>query len=168
MHIRRFAAADLSRLLDITIETFRPYHEGYLRTLLGDVLFQHQHGHWEQDYRDELPTLHDPGAGRRISVAEIDDRIVGFVAWNVNTDRRQGEIYLLAVDATARGQHVGSKLCTYAIEQMNAEGIFAVQIGTGGDPFHAPARALYESLGFIKIPTSAYLRVTGDSARNTR
>ncbi|HEY3261362.1 MAG TPA: hypothetical protein VGJ95_14025 [Pseudonocardiaceae bacterium] len=41
---------------------------------------------------------------------------------------------------------------------MKADGVEFVGIGTGDDAFHAAARALYESLGFIKIPTAAYLK----------
>ena len=40
---------------------------------------------------------------------------------------------------------------------MREEGIEVVGIGTGDDAFHAPARALYESLGLTKIPVAAYL-----------
>ena len=40
---------------------------------------------------------------------------------------------------------------------MRAGGVEVVQIGTGGDPFHAPARALYEQLGFTQVPVSVYL-----------
>lgn len=40
---------------------------------------------------------------------------------------------------------------------MKATGVNVVGIGTGEDDFHAPARALYESLGLTKIPIAAYL-----------
>ena len=33
-----------------------------------------------------------------------------------------------------------------------------VSLGTGGDWFHAPARGLYESLGFHPVPVVYYLR----------
>jgi hypothetical protein len=33
-----------------------------------------------------------------------------------------------------------------------------VTIGTGGDDFHAPARALYESLGFTAFPNIIYTK----------
>jgi hypothetical protein len=41
---------------------------------------------------------------------------------------------------------------------MREQGIEVVELGTGGDDFHAPARALYESLGFHLVPVSVYLR----------
>jgi hypothetical protein len=32
------------------------------------------------------------------------------------------------------------------------------EIGAGGDPFHAPARALYEKLGCTALPVAFYYR----------
>ena len=80
MPIRPFRESDLPQLIDLTIATFRPFYENYFRPLVGEEVFEHQHGHWEQDYRDDVPTLHDPGIGRRIAVAEIDGAVVGYVA----------------------------------------------------------------------------------------
>lgn len=39
---------------------------------------------------------------------------------------------------------------------MRARGVAVVHVGTGGDVFHAPARALYESLGFSAYPVVDY------------
>ncbi|MFJ6853057.1 hypothetical protein ACIQM3_21460 [Streptomyces sp. NPDC091271] len=41
-----------------------------------------------------------------------------------------------------------------AFGEMRKLGAEVVEIGTGGDPFHAPARALYESLGCVHIPVA--------------
>jgi hypothetical protein len=41
---------------------------------------------------------------------------------------------------------------------MKSEAVEVVGIGTGDDDFHAAARALYENLGFTKIPTAHYLK----------
>ena len=41
--------------------------------------------------------------------------------------------------------------------QMRSAEVEVVQIGTGGDPFNAPARALYERLGFTQVPVAVYL-----------
>ena len=120
MRIRPLEAGDHPATADPLGKTFRPFFEGYARPLLGEEVFHHQHGHWEQDYREELPALHVPDSGRYGAV--------------------------------------GRRLCEHAIGHMRTGGVEVVEIGTGGDPFHAPARALYEALGFIPIPTAAYLR----------
>ena len=159
MRIRPFAPDDLDALTELTIATFRPYFEGFLDGLLGPDLAALHHGRWRQDYRDELPTLHDPPAGRHIGVADTGDEIAGYVSWKTGERAGHGQIYLLAVSDRHRGRHVALELCGYAIERMKAAGVRFVEVGTGDDAFHAPARALYEALGFTKVPTAGYLKL---------
>jgi ribosomal protein S18 acetylase RimI-like enzyme len=158
MYIRPFAAPDLPRLIDLTIETFRPFSEDYVHTLLGDEVFEHQHGRWKQDYRDEVPTLHDPAVGRHVAVAQVGKHIAGYVAWRPDERPRSGQIYILSVSSSHRRQDLGRQLCEHALHEMKADGIEYVGIGTGDDAFHAAARGLYESPGFIKIPIAGYLK----------
>jgi ribosomal protein S18 acetylase RimI-like enzyme len=148
----------LPSLVELTIETFRPYFEGYVSSLLGDDVFEHQHGQWEQDYREEVPSLHDPDAGRWIAVAEREGVLAGYVGWRIGPKPRHGEISMLAVAARFRRHQVGRDLCDHAIAQLKTGGVEVVGIGTGDDAFHAAARALYESLGFTKIPIAGYLK----------
>jgi len=159
MIIRSFEPTDLDDLIEMTIETFRPFFEDYVRPLYGDVLFEHQHPDWKQDYRDELPTLHDPAVGRHIAVAQVDDTVAGYVSWRTDHKPDHGEIYLLAIRPSARRQQVGRRLCLHAIGQMKISGVEVVAVHTGQDAFHNAARALYESLGFLKIPMAGYLSV---------
>lgn len=158
MRIRPFVDSDLETLIDLTIQTFRPFYEDYMQTLLGDEVFAHQHGQWEQDYREEVPGLHDPAAGKHVAVAEIDQTIAGFVGWQPSERPKSGEVYILAVSSSHRREAVGRRLCQHAIQEMKATGVEVVGIGTGEDAFHASARALYESLGFTKIPMAGYLK----------
>ncbi len=41
MFIRPFADSDLSTLIELTIETFRPFYDVYVRALLGEEIFRH-------------------------------------------------------------------------------------------------------------------------------
>jgi len=45
-----------------------------------------------------------------------------------------------------------------AFGEMRALGAEVVEIGTGADPFHAPARALYERLGCTQLPIAVYYK----------
>lgn len=161
MHLRTFEQSDLDAVVDLTIATFRPFYEQSFPAMVGyDAdLFAHQHGQWEQDYRDEVPTLHDPTAGRHVAVAEAPTgEVVGCIAWRPEGRPQHGEIYLVAVAADHRGWGTGTALMEHAMRAMRADGMGFVGLGTGGDAFHAPARALYESLGFHPIPQVGYLR----------
>lgn len=158
MLIRPFVHPDLSRLTELTVATFRPFYEDSFRPLVGEAIFANQHGDWREDYRKQVAELHDPRQHQYLAVAEIAGRIAGYVAWKVDQARRNGSIVILAVASEHRRDHVGTGLCEHAFAEMRSLGAQVVEIGTGGDPFHAPARALYESLGCVQLPVAVYYR----------
>jgi ribosomal protein S18 acetylase RimI-like enzyme len=159
MRIRPFQPSDLPELVDLTIEVFGPFYEQSFRSMVPPDVYEHQHGSWADDYRASVPELHDPSAHKHVVVAGSDaGEVVGYVAWAVDPDRRHGEIDTLAVRETARRDGVGRALCEHAMSAMREQGVEVVELGTGGDDFHAPARAFYESLGFHLVPVAAYLR----------
>ncbi len=157
MHIRDCTPLDLPALTALTIETFRPLLAGSLVKLRAEVT-AHDHGHWEDDYRHEVPSLLAPDEGRFITLAEEH---------GTHARLRRLEHHRCDVRTTgdgcrshpdARRQGVARALCLAALTRLGELGVTVVHIGTGGDEFHAPARALYESLGFIPYPTIDYAR----------
>jgi ribosomal protein S18 acetylase RimI-like enzyme len=160
MNIRPYYSRDLDQLIELTITTFGPYYEDHFRPLAGEVIFHHQHGRWADDYRAEVPALHDPAAGKHVAIAETNDgAIAGYVAWKVDPVRRHGDVTMLAVAEGHRRDHIGTALCEHAFADMTSKDVEVVTIGTGGtDSFHAPARALYESLGFVPVHVAYYFR----------
>ncbi|TCO44323.1 ribosomal protein S18 acetylase RimI-like enzyme [Kribbella antiqua] len=158
MLIRSYVRADLAQLTELTIETFRPFYEDSFRPLVGDVIFANQHGNWRDDYRKQVAELHDPNHHKYVAVAEVGGVLAGYVAWSVNHAARNGTITILAVTTQHRRGKVGTALCEHAFAAMRQHNAEVVEIGTGGDDFHAPARALYESLGCIQLPVAVYYR----------
>ncbi|MBT3152789.1 GNAT family N-acetyltransferase [Streptomyces sp. CHD11] len=158
MLVRAFTQHDQVPLTELTIETFRPFYEDSFRPLVGETVFHNQHGDWRDDYRRQVAGLHDPDRHAYVAVAEDRGDIAGYVAWSVDPARRNGSVTLLAVAAGHRRHHVGTALCEHAFAGMRALGAEVVEIGTGGDPFHAPARALYERLGCTPLPVAVYYR----------
>jgi len=158
MLIRSYVQSDLPRLTELTIETFGPFYEDSFRPLVGELIFANQHGNWRDDYRKQVLGLHDPDDHKCVVVAEEDGVLAGYVAWAVKPDRRKGTVTILAVAAEHRRGSLGTELCEHAFDEMRTEGAEFVEIGTGGDDFHAPARAFYESLGCIKLPLAVYFR----------
>jgi ribosomal protein S18 acetylase RimI-like enzyme len=53
---------------------------------------------------------------------------------------------------------VGRQLCPHALEAMKAIRVEVVELGTGEGTLHTAARALYESLGFTKVPIAGYIK----------
>jgi ribosomal protein S18 acetylase RimI-like enzyme len=158
MLIRSFIPHDLAQLTELTITTFGPFYEDHFRPVVGDVIFGNQHGDWRGDYRTLVGQLHEPARHKFVEVAEIDKAIAGYLGWSVDPDRRNGTVSILAVSAGHRRHGVGTALCEHAFSRMRDHGAEVVEIGTGGDPFHAPARRLYERLGCTPFPTTFYYR----------
>jgi ribosomal protein S18 acetylase RimI-like enzyme len=160
VNIRSYHPGDLNALIELTIATFGPFYENHFRPWAGEAIFHHQHGRWADDYRAQVPALHDPAAGRHVAVAETSDgTITGYVAWTVDPARRHGDVDILAVAQAHRREHIGTALCDYAFNDMKEKDVEVVTIGTGGtDAFHAPARALYESLGCAPWHVAVYFR----------
>ncbi|MGW6362681.1 GNAT family N-acetyltransferase [Streptomyces sp. NPDC055092] len=158
MLIREFTQYDLAPLTELTIDTFRPFYEESFRPLMGEAVFAVQHGNWRDDYRKQVAELHAPERHSHVAIAEVEDAIAGYVAWSVDPARKKGEVTILAVSAQHRRHHVGTALCEHAFDQMRAFGAEVVEIGTGGDQFHAPARALYEALGCTPHPLRVFFR----------
>jgi ribosomal protein S18 acetylase RimI-like enzyme len=160
MHIRDARNADLPALVDLTIASFRPLFEQHLPRRLDPVVYAHDHSRWEESYRNEVPALLEPDASRFVTLAEDaenDGRPLGYVGWHIASDG-SGRLQLVAVHPRARRMGVGSAVCRVALESLEQRGVSVVHIGTGGDAFHAPARRLYESLGFTGYPVVDYTR----------
>lgn len=159
MYIRPFQPSDLPALVDLTIEVFGPFYEQSFRAMVPPAVYEHQHGHWADDYRDSVPKLHAPERGKQVAVAESGDgQLVGYVGWHIDQGRRHGQIDPLAVRESHRRNGLGRALCEHAISAMREHALEVVSVGTGGDQFHAPARALYESMDFYPVPVVYYLR----------
>ncbi|GAA0571969.1 GNAT family N-acetyltransferase [Kribbella sandramycini] len=158
MELRPYRPDDLDELIALTIETFGPFYEQSYRPVVGELIFTNTHGEWRDDYHRHVATLHNPDENRYAAVAEDGGALVGYVAWDFDPAKRHGGIDILATASTHRRQGLAKSLCEHAFAHLKAQGIETVEIGTGGDPFHEPARALYESLGCTPFPTTRYYR----------
>lgn len=158
MNLRTFRPDDLDRVIELTIETFGPFYEKSFRSIVGDTVMEAMHGEWRDDYRRQVPGLHDPEAGKHVAVAEVDGVIVGFTAWQVEPPKGRGQVDFLVVDNAYRRQGIADALCDLAFADMRERGIHVVEIGTGGDPFHEPARAFYESRGMTSYTAVFYYK----------
>src|SRR3954447_23078626 len=125
MHIRDYQPSDLTALIDLTIDTFQPLFEQHLPGLVAPAVLAHDHGDWRADYREEVPSLHDPERDRFITLAEEDGRILGYVGWSV-TNGDSGRLEMVAVHPEARRHGVGSTLCGAVLELLRGRGVAVV------------------------------------------
>jgi GNAT superfamily N-acetyltransferase len=103
----------------------------------------------EAAYRDENVPLW---------VADADGAVCGFVAARLDHEASMGEIYLIAVDPEHQRLGIGSALTSVALDWVKQNGMAAAMVETGGDPGHAPARAVYEKAGFVQLPVARYFK----------
>ena len=96
--------------------------------------------------------------GSRVWVTEADGRPVGFVAVIINDDTETGEISMIAVDPDYQNRGIGSDLVAFAVDRIVERGMTLAEIGTGGDPGHAPAVAVYEKAGLTPLPLVRYYK----------
>lgn len=156
MTLRPFASEDLDAILELSIRAWEPVFDS-LERVLGSEMFLRMHGDWRADQRQ---TVTDACRSNDVStwVAESEGDIVGFVGIKVDEETRLGEVYIIAVDPAQQRAGVGAALTRLALDELARAGMTVAMVDTGGDPGHAPARALYEHAGFTLLPIARYFK----------
>ena len=154
--IRPQLDADIAAIVALSLRAWQPVYESMAR-VLGPRLNRLVYPDWaagqaravEEVCRDENMT---------VWVAEADARPAGFAAVAFRNDPDSAEIEMIAVDPDQQNRGIGSALLAYAFDWISAAGVKLVQLGTGGDPGHAPARHTYEKAGFTPLPLVRYYK----------
>jgi ribosomal protein S18 acetylase RimI-like enzyme len=154
--IRALREDDIKAVVEFSLRAWRPVFESFAR-LLGPEIFRHLYPDWAADQASAVDST-CRAEGSRVWVAQADGRPVGFVAVIIHDDTRTGEIYMVAVDPDYQNRGIGSELVAFAVDRITERGMELVEIGTGGDPGHAPARRVYEKAGFTPLPLIRYYK----------
>ena len=158
LRIRPYEAGDYERVLEICIAAFTPIHKGF-EAALGHEIFALRLHDWKEQYAKQLSGIDPKNAVTKVSVAEEDDAVVGFMFTIMEAERKTGEIGLNAADPRAQGRGIGKAMYEFALADLKQRGAEVAYVGTGGDAAHAPARAAYEAMGFDRvIPSIHYFR----------
>lgn len=95
-------------------------------------------------------------------VAVADERPVGFLTIALDAfHERMGVIEMIGVDPGYQRRGIGAQLTEFAVKHMKERGMDIAVVETGGDPGHAPARALYDEADFTLLPIARYFRMLG-------
>ena len=159
--IRDVAESDIEPLLQIARDAWVQVWTS-LESILGPEIWQrldddHQHSQLaaiEQLCRDES----DATGVWVAEDAEAQTGPLGFVAYKLNYETKQGEIWFLAVHPDHQNRETGTALNRHALDQMREAGMTVAIVETGGDPSHAPARRSYEKTGFTGLPIVRYFQ----------
>jgi GNAT superfamily N-acetyltransferase len=157
VEIRPYEASDLEAIVELSLRAWEPVFES-LRQVLGDAIFARLHQPDWRAVQAEAVRSSCTTDERDVFVAVADGRPVGFAAVALNAFHdRMGIVDIIAVDPGYQQRGIAGQLMDRSAAHMRAHGMDIVAVGTGGDPGHAPARALYESLGYTALPGVRYL-----------
>jgi ribosomal protein S18 acetylase RimI-like enzyme len=142
--IRRARPGDLPELRRIIVEAFGKRTMHYLlERRFGPIGGRS----WDLRKADEIESFyryHPEG----VLVTEEEGRILGFVSFQLDPDRRMGKIGNNAVDPEYQNQGIGTKQIARALDILKERGMNIVEVQTGLADDYAPARHMYEKCGF--------------------
>lgn len=145
MSIRPFQPADLSRVQQITIDSFEGVSiDRNIETRFGLI----DGKDWrERKARDVTTDCQVQPEG--VFVAEEDGQVVGYITTRIDRFTSIGRIPNLAVDPEFRALGIGSKLIEHAIEYIRSEGMALAKIETLVQ--NERGQALYPRFGFEEV-----------------
>jgi GNAT superfamily N-acetyltransferase len=155
--IRQYEPFDAEPVVTLSLRAWEPVFAA-VEEVLGSELFSRLRGDWRAGQAQEVrDVLADPA--QRVWVAEDEATPVGFVAARLHAEDGIGEIYMIAVDPRAQGHGVGTALATVAATWLRQSGMAVAMIETGGDAGHAPARRVYQKVGYTALPAVRYFKI---------
>ena len=144
--IRPARPEDAPRCGDIAVAAWSRVHEA-LRKIIGEEMWELCHRDWQKDKRAQVEE-HVRQRPEHSLVTEVRGEIAGFITFYVNEESLVGQVGNNAVDPRYQGRGIGTRQCERVLEIFREKGMKAAQVITGADEGHAPARAMYERVGF--------------------
>jgi GNAT superfamily N-acetyltransferase len=159
VEIRPLQESDVDAVVELSLRAWVSVYES-LRQVLGDPIFSRLHDPDWRAVQAEAVRSSCTSEDRDVFVAVADDHPVGFAAVALNAfHERMGVVDIIAVDPGYQRRGIAMQLMSRSIDHMRDRGMDIAAVGTGGDPGHAPARAVYETLGFTALPGVRYLKL---------
>jgi ribosomal protein S18 acetylase RimI-like enzyme len=151
--IRPFKDTDINMLITLTLLAFEPIFNSFKR-ILGLHIYPIIYPDWRKMQTEGIEKM---SQDQQISlwVAEVDEKVVGFIAYEIHADAT-AEVQFLAVHPEHQNRGIGTQLNTFVLQKMKVNGVKLAIVSTGGDESHAPARRSYEKAGYIALPLVKY------------
>ena len=157
LQVRLFNNSDINDIVQLSLLAWEPVFTAW-KQILGPKLYPIAiYPDWRKGQKEVVENIcHD----EKITtwVAEVDGNVIGFVAYDLNDEKKIGEVQLLAVHPEYQNQGIGTTLNTFALQKFKDGGMKLAVVGTGGDEGHAPARRSYEKAGYTALPLVRYYK----------
>jgi GNAT superfamily N-acetyltransferase len=157
LQIRPFNNSDMDDIVQLSLLAWEPVFIAW-EQILGPKLYPIAiYPDWRKSQKEAVERIcHDEKT--TTWVAEVDRKIVGFVAYELNDNTKNAEVHLLAVHPEYQNHGIGTELNIFALQKMKESGMKLAALGTGGDEGHAPARKSYEKAGYTGLPLVRYYK----------
>lgn len=151
--IRRVVEVDIDPVVALALRAWAPVFASF-EQILGRGIYRLVYPNWPASQAAAVTTV---CRGDHVFVAETAGQLAGFVAVVIREDHpRTAEVDMIAVEPAHQRRGVATALMQFALDHLSAAGVVLVDLATGGDPAHAPARATYEKVGFTALPLVRY------------
>lgn len=154
--IRPLAPADLEAVLELSLLAWEPVFVSF-ENILGTAIFDRLYRpDWREAQAASVRKNCLAKGAASFVMATANDGVVGFVVLQQDRDESLGVIEMIAVHPDHQRRGHARALMEFAVQRFRDQGLELINVGTGGDPGHAPARALYEAVGFTGVPLMGY------------
>lgn len=154
--IRPLTPEDLRAVVDLSLSAWEPVFRSFER-ILGSVIFERLYRpHWREAQAAQVRRNCLAEAHESFVSTTHDGVVAGFAVLAQDQGQSLGVVEMIAVDPVHQRRGHARGLMEFAIRRLRDQGLALVNVGTGGDPGHAPARALYEEVGFTGVPLVNY------------
>jgi ribosomal protein S18 acetylase RimI-like enzyme len=159
--IRPYEPRDRDEVIELSFLAWQPVFDSF-RTIMGERIFLGIYNDWRITQAGAVEeTVTDPKHATWVSIDH--DVVTGFVVYEVRPSTSIGEVHMLAVHPDYQNRGIGTALNHFALERLEEAGMTLAEVGTGGDPGHAPARRSYEKAGYTAVPLIRYYKALGNS-----
>jgi ribosomal protein S18 acetylase RimI-like enzyme len=153
--IRPLTGDDLDAVVELSLRAWAPIFASFAK-ILGADIYPRVYPDWSTG---QAKAVREVCAGDHVFVADVAGTVAGFSAVVIrNDDPKTGEIDMLAVDPDHQRHGVGSALIEHSVDHLRKADVVLVDVATGGDVAHAPARRAYEKAGFTPLPLVRYYK----------
>ena len=152
LQIRPFNNNDINDLVQLSLLAWAPVFTAWKR-ILGPQLYPIAiYADWRKGQKEVVEKICND---EQITtwVAEVDGKVVGFVAYELNDHTKIGEVH-----PEYQNHGIGTQLNLFVLQKMKENGMKLAVVGTGGDEGHAPARKSYEKAGYTGLPLVRYYK----------
>jgi len=112
---RAASKADLSVLQTIREAAFEPVFASF-KKIPGDVIYEAAQAHEDADQENALTSMFDEECVWRVTIAESDGAVVGFVAVRIDEENGFGEIGPNAIAPQFAGKGFGTVMYEHALQ----------------------------------------------------